>query len=120
MDPFILQSIEHDIPFVLETIQETAFQLLGLKVTKYPIFIFYKHNFIDLGKPFITKDIMNIDWNISISHLEDLVNKNIVQYHKVEEFRKNYKDPQSYICILVITEEESGFVYYPYPPLIEN
>ena len=43
MDPFILQSVEHDIPYVVETIQETAFQILSLKVTNYPIFIFHKH-----------------------------------------------------------------------------
>ena len=119
MDPFILQSIEHDIPYVIETIQETAFQLLSLKVTKYPIFIFHKHEQIELGKPFITQDMMSLDWNISISHLEDLVNKKVIKSQKVDEFRENYKDPQTYICILVITEEESGLVYYPYPRIKE-
>lgn len=119
MDPFILQSLEHDIPYVIETIQETAFQILSLKVTKYPIFVFHKHESIDLGKPFITQDMMSLDWNISISHLEDLVNKKVIKKEKVDEFRQNYKSPQTYICILVITEEESGFVYYPYPLINE-
>lgn len=120
MDPFLLQSIERDIPYVLETIQETSFQILGLKVTKYPIFIFHKHPEIDLGRPFITQDMMSLDWNISISHLEDLVNKKVIAKDRVQEFIENYKSPQSFLCILVLTEEDSGFVFYPYPTTKED
>jgi len=115
VDPFLLQSIQNDIPYLIDTIQETALQVLSLKVSKYPVFIFHKNDQIPLGIPFISQDSMSIDWNVSLSHLEDLVNKNVVQIDKADDFRAQFKSPTEFVCIFVFTAEDSGFIFYPYP-----
>jgi hypothetical protein len=114
MDPFILQSIEHDIPYLIDQIQEMSFQMLSLQVTKYPIFILHKAEFIPLGRPLLSAEAMHTDWNVSVSHLENLYYEKVILKDAVDEFRANYKNPKEQVCILVLTDEESVFVFHPY------
>jgi hypothetical protein len=118
MDPFILQSIEHDIPFLIDQLQEMSFQMLSLQVTKYPIFVMHKAEFIPLGRPLLSAEAMHTDWNVSVSHLENLYHEKIILKESIDDFRQHYKDPKEYVCILVMTEEESGFIFHPYQPTI--
>jgi hypothetical protein len=43
-----------------------------------------------------------------------MVTKNIISRDKLDGFRKIYKSPEDFVCIFVIDETISEFVFYPY------
>lgn len=110
----IIALIKEDLPFILNSVQEFSMQLLALKVTKYPIFVLHAEPDVRLGIKMLDADVTNCYWNVSSSHLEDFVNKKVIEKEKVNAFRESYKNPAEYACFFVLTEGESGFIYYPY------
>lgn len=105
-------SLYEDIYKVKDQMAVLSNEILSLDISKYPIFIAHK-TAIELGKPAFILQKHTTSWNISISILEDLVNKEIVSMSKVEDFKKVYKDPTKHFCILVITSDQIEFVFVP-------
>jgi Mg/Co/Ni transporter MgtE len=38
-----------------------------------------------------------------------------VEEDKLDEFKKNYKDPEEFCCLFVVDGDFASFVYIPYP-----
>ena len=84
-------------------------------VSRYPIFIALRSlPDIDLGLPIINRDELDLTWSINASHLEDLVNSNIIHQDKLQDFMKNYKDPNEFMCIFIAEEGMMSFIFMPY------
>ena len=84
-------------------------------VTNYPIFVAMHEDFdIDIGVPVLRSEEIGTYYSFNASHLEDFVNKNIIQEDKVAVFISNYKDAEKFCCIFLSDPEESSFLFMPY------
>lgn len=88
-------------------------ELREMDVSKYPIFVAYPDEYIEVGKPLVLKSEIDSHWSINISHLEEFVNKDLVNIDLVDEFRAVYKNPDEFLCIFIINNENAGFVFAP-------
>lgn len=103
-------TLYNDVELLREQLVSISNGIILQEVSKYPIFIAYQEE-IALGKSLFTKEKNLTNWNISVSILEDLVNKKIVELSKVDNFRKVYKNPEQFFCFLVIDEKDFQFIF---------
>ncbi|MBX2903694.1 MAG: hypothetical protein KF872_09070 [Chitinophagales bacterium] len=109
----LLKQLSEDLSVCREYLRQVSNAMRKGDVSKYPIFIAHRDE-TDLGVPIIHRAEMDLYWSFSASHLEDLVNRKIVLLEKVEDFKKAYRDPAAFMCILVIDAEEGNFVFLPF------
>ena len=109
----ILKSMEKDIRFYNDSIEEVAFEILDNKISEFPIFIAHQ-NIIELGEMILNKDDFAREWSVSATIIEEFVEKGLVLKEKIAEFKRVYKDPRKNICIFLVTEEFANFVFIPY------
>jgi hypothetical protein len=114
-DEEILASLQQDLNACKTYIRQVSLGMLKGKVSKYPIFVAVRSLAdIDLGLPIINRDELDLTWSINVSHLEDFVNSNIIHSEKLEDFKKNYKDPNEFMCIFIAEEGMMSFIFMPY------
>jgi Mg2+/Co2+ transporter CorC len=109
-----LISLEKDLSFYADSIKEVAVEIMVEGISSYPIFIAHQHQ-VSIGEIILNKDELNTEWTIQASTLEEFIQKGIVHPDKKEQFLKNYKKPESHMCIFVVVPEGANFVFYPYP-----
>lgn len=109
-----LVSLEKDLAFYAESIKEVAVEIMVEGISTTPIFIAHQHQ-VSIGEVILNKDDLNTDWTIQASTLEEFIQKGIIHPDKKEQFLKNYKKPQNFMCVFVIVPEGANFIYYPYP-----
>lgn len=103
-------TLYNDVELLREHLATISNGITQQEVSKYPIFIAYQ-NEVALGKSIFTKEKNLTNWNISVSILEDLVNKKIVELAKIDHFRKVYKNPEKFFCFLVIDDKDFQFIF---------
>jgi hypothetical protein len=114
-DEEILASLHNDLNVCRNYIRQVSQGMVKGNVSKYPIFVVMRSETdIDLGLPIINKEEMDLTWAVNASHLEDFVNNKIIIESKVADFRKNYKDPNEFMCVFVAEEGMMSFIFMPY------
>lgn len=104
------RSLHNDVEMKRDQLHQLSTEIVKNDISNYPIFVAHQLP-VDLGKPVFTQEKHLTNWNISVSILEDLVNKEVVAMDKVDDFRKVYKDPDQYFCFLVIVEDDPQFIF---------
>lgn len=104
--------LEQELSIYVKALKEASTIIRDQGVSKYPIFVAHQDE-MTIGIPVIEKDKAKGKWNFNASTLEEFVVKKIVHEGKVQEFQKNYKDPDEHICIFVLSELGAKFVYLP-------
>jgi phage pi2 protein 07 len=84
------------------------------EVSNYPIFVAHREDELDLGKQLIYRSDNENNWNINVSHLEEFVNKNIINEAMVDNFKEVYKDPEKHMCLFVIDKDAVNFMFKSY------
>jgi hypothetical protein len=116
LDPefqLLLNSLKADLIIYKDSIKEVAEDIIREKISSHPIFIAHQH-IVSVGEMFLDRDELNMTWSINATTLEEMKEKKIILPDREEAFLANYKDPAEYICILLLTEKYSSFVYIPY------
>lgn len=85
--------------------------ILDQEVSSYPIFIIPKES-IPLGIP-IVENMEEEPLRIHASTLEELATKKVIEMSKVDHFREVYKDPTEFLCLFVVDESQSSFIFIP-------
>lgn len=109
-----LKSLELDLKFYAESIKEVAIEIMVEGLSAYPIFIAHQHE-VNVGEMILDKEELNTNWTIQASTLEEFIEKGIIKPEKKENFIKNFKNAQEFMCLFVIVPEGANFVFYPYP-----
>jgi hypothetical protein len=109
-----LGTISKDFVVVSETLREASYQVRKRQISKYPIFVFSR-NQVPVGSNFLTKEELNLEWNINASYLEDFMQRQLVLEDRVEDFKAAYKDPDEFCCLFVVDGDFQNFVFIPYP-----
>lgn len=108
-----LKSLEKDLIYYSESIQEIAEEIIAEGVSAYPVFLAHQHE-LPIGEVILDREELGTDWTIQVSTAEELIEKGILSRKKDDNFYKAYKDPKTYMCLLVIVPEGANFVFYPY------
>lgn len=108
-----LKSLKVDLDFYSESIKEVSIEMIAEGYTLYPIFIAHQHE-VSLGEVLLNKDELNTAWSINVSSLEDFVERGLIKEALEENFKRNYKDANTHMCVFVVVPEGANFVYYPY------
>lgn len=108
-----LVELEQNLKIYKESIREFAEEILNHKVSKYPIFIAAKEH-STMGKMIIDKEELALEWSIFASTLEEFVARKVVLEDKLDDFRKNYKNPESFVCVFALLTDNAGFIFTPY------
>lgn len=110
-ESYIVLQTELDIYRKLMT--QAAKVILDQDVSDYPIMVAHQQE-LELGMPiFKREDNKGSKWSIHASTLEEFVSRQIVFPEKVEEFKTNYKDPNTNVCIFVLSELGAEFIFLP-------
>jgi hypothetical protein len=108
-----LVSLEKDLELYRESIREISIEIMMEGLSANPIFLAHQH-VVNIGEMILDRTELNTDWTIQASTFEEFVEKGIITSEKKALFLKNYKKPEDYMCLFVVTPEGANFVFYPY------
>lgn len=109
-----IKELNEDLALHKLMIKNIAMVIIEEEVSNYPIFVAHREDDLDLGKPLIYRNENENNWNINVSHLEEFVNKNIINEAMVENFKTVYKNAEQYMCLFVIENEAVNFMFKSY------
>ena len=104
--------MEADLKTYVPTLSKAAQIIMDENVSNYPIFAAHQGE-LSIGLPLIEKEKHGGNWNINASSLEEFVAKNIVFSEKIDDFRSQFKNPDEFVCIFVLSELGATFNYLP-------
>lgn len=114
-----LKTLEADIKKIGELLQEAAQTIINQEVSNYPLFVAHQHAIV-IGIELLDKDQMETNWSFNATTLEEMVAKKIVLMERLEDFKAIYKSPEDFVCIFLVDDEGSEFIFYPYTEQIEG
>ena len=114
LDGKYLGTVSQDFIKVADHIKEASYQIRKRGYSDFPIFIICKVE-IPLGQLLYKKEEVGTNWNYFVTYLDEFIQKKIIEKDKVEEFKKNYKNPEEFCCLFVIEGDFTKFVFIPYP-----
>lgn len=110
-----LQILHKDFTICKKFLQTVSLALRKDDVSKYPIFLALREDYdLDIGVPIIRNEEIGTYYSFNASHLEDFVNKGIVQEDKAEAFIANYKDADKFCCLFISEPDATSFAFIPY------
>ena len=107
-----LMIIEQELKIFRPILAKAADKILDTELSKYPIFIAHKQE-IAMGVPLIDMTKNQSPWSINASTLEEFAVKNLIIDAKIDSFRKTYKNPESHLCIFVLSDIGAQFIFMP-------
>ena len=111
VEPYII--LEQELGLFRKLMTQAAQIIRDKDVSEYPIMVAHQQE-VEIGMPVFKKeDNEGAKWSIHASTLEEFVSKQIVFSDKIEEFKENYKDPDNYICVFVLSELGAEFIFLP-------
>jgi uncharacterized protein YutE (UPF0331/DUF86 family) len=108
-----LELLKDDIAFYKDMLKEVSSDILKEGFSKFPVFIAHQEP-IKIGEMIIDASEYSRSYNISATVLEELLEKNIVTKEREESFKAAYKNPEQFLCILLVTEKGASFVFVPF------
>lgn len=114
LDGKYLGTISQDFIKVADHIKEASYQIRKQGFSEFPIFVVSNVE-IPLGQLLYKKEEVGTDWNYFVTYLDEFVQRNIIEKEKIEEFKKNYKNPDEFCCLFVIDADFTKFVFMPFP-----
>lgn len=105
--------VTSDFIKVADQLKIVALKIFEKKFSKFPIIIMSKSD-VNFGTLFINKgEILKNKLNYYASYLELLTTKNIIS--NIDQFKKSYKNPKEFCCLLVVFRNYSKIIFIPYP-----
>ena len=108
-----LKMLEADIKTLGELLRDAAQTIFNEGVSNYPIFVAHRYA-LNMGIELVDREKTKTNWSFNASTLEEMVTKNIISRENLDGFREIYKSPEDFVCIFVIDETMSEFIFYPY------
>ena len=109
----LLTDVKNTLDFFNDSIKEVSLDIINNKISEYPVFIAHEDR-INLGEFLFDKEEFDMNWHISVTTLEQLVELDIVKNERQGDFKKVYKPPTTHICLLLISEKGANFIFKPF------
>jgi len=102
--------LEKELKPYHEALCKAADAILEKEVSKYPILIVHQQQ-IELGVAIVTREEVKGNWSVNASTLEEFAMKQLITPEKLEDFQGIYKDPESHLCLFVVSELGVQFIF---------
>jgi hypothetical protein len=109
----LLESLQDDLAFYAPMIKEVAVEMMKEKFTAYPVFIAHQHE-VKIGELILAKEDFARDFSINASTLEALVEAKMILPERKDDFIRNYQNPKTTMCILLVLVTGAHFIFVPY------
>ncbi|MCR9287804.1 MAG: hypothetical protein NXI23_10500 [Bacteroidetes bacterium] len=106
------QQLEEELKNYKDILGKASDTIIQQDVSKFPIFVIHQHS-VDIGIQIVDNESVNGKWSVNASSLEEFVTKQIIQEGKVNQFKTVYKNPNSELCLFVLSELGAKFVFIP-------
>jgi len=108
----LFKQLERELRSFKPILGKASDSIINEGVSKYPIFIVHKGE-IEMGISIVdhTKNIG--EWSINASILEEFAAKQLIKEDKIENFQNIFKEPESYLCLFVLSEAGANFIFLP-------
>lgn len=117
LDGKFLGLISSDFVKVSDSLKEASYHLRKRNISQFPVIVM-ANEAQPIGALLIeaapNSEIGNT-WNYSLSMIEEFIQRTLVAENNLEFFKSQYKDPEEFCCLFVLTPEFVRFVYIPYP-----
>lgn len=110
--PEIYAKLQTELQPYLPLLGQVADTVLDADVSAYPIFAVHQLE-LDLGILVLARQPEQLRWSVQISTLEEMAAKKLIAMEKVDGFRKVYKNPHEFLCLLVLSDQGAQFVFLP-------
>ncbi|WP_414523984.1 hypothetical protein [Umezakia ovalisporum] len=117
LDGKFLGQISSDFVKVADTLKEACYHLRKRNISQYPIVVMAKE-LQPVGALLIPPhpdDEPGNTWSYYLSMMEEFKQRTLIAESNEEFFTSQYKDPEEFCCLFVLTPEFVRFVYIPYP-----
>jgi hypothetical protein len=108
----ILKDFEQNVQRCAPMLKQLSAEIIKQEVSNYPIFI-ASDDAVNMGKIIFIKGENEMNYNIYVSHLEEFVNRDIINSAMTDLFKETYKNPDNFLCLFAIFGEEASFVFMP-------
>jgi hypothetical protein len=115
----LLDALKADLLFFVSQLREVSKDIIAEGFSKYPVFVATEHE-VSIGELILPKAEYARDFNIYATTMEELVEKKLILANKKQEFTSTYKDPQKFMCVLLLTSATASFIFVPYHIKAEN
>lgn len=102
-------SLEKQLQPYKKILGQAADVIMDQHVSKYPIFVVHQQD-VAIGIQLIEAD-KDMLWSVNASTLEEFVTKNIIFMEKSQEFITGYKNPETNLCLFILSELGAQFIY---------
>lgn len=86
--------------------------IINENVSRYPVFVVHQQE-VEMGIALIEANPPKMSWSVNASTLEEFVTKNLIFEEKVKDFMSKYKDPETHLCLFVLSELGAQFIFIP-------
>lgn len=107
--------LERDLGYYASYLQGIAHEVLDSGTSRYPVFVAYEGQPVDLGRPLLDHRQLDTRWSVRASVMEEFIQKGILTREQFLVFKETWKDPNDYMCVFVANPSQPSFVYLPYP-----
>lgn len=104
--------LEKEMKAYTKVLGQAADVIINENVSKYPVFVVHQQE-IELGIALIEANPPRLRWSVNASTLEEFVTKNIVFEEKIKDFMSTYKNPETHLCLFVLSELGAQFIFMP-------
>ncbi len=104
--------LEQELKIYKKIMGEASDIVMKSDVSNYPIFVVHQQD-INIGIPIASREKVSGNWSINATTLEELVAKNLIKERRIDNFRKNFKSPDSFLCLFVLSELGAQFIFLP-------
>jgi len=104
--------LEKELDIYRKLMSQAADVIREKDVSDHPIFVAHQQE-MEIGMLIYDGKKEKTNWMIHASTLEEFVSKQIIFGEKIEEFKTNYKDPEMYICVFILSELGAQFAFLP-------
>ena len=106
------QKLQESLHSHIELLEKTAQAILDQDISNYPIFI-VNDSSLAVGIGILEFDLEGKPFVVSVSTLEELATKQVVQMDKVNDFKAVYKKNKHTLCLLIPEENGGAFIFLP-------
>jgi len=111
----LIQLLQQDFAVCKNYLRKVGLTIMSEGISKFPIFAAVTETIdLDIGVPIIRHEELGTHYTFNASHLEDFVNKQIIDEKNTNVFIDNYKDPLKYCCVFLSDPSDSSFIFIPY------
>jgi hypothetical protein len=114
LDPRQLGLISEDFVKVSDTLKEATYQVRARKISARPIVVACRV-IQPIGGLIIPASLHDSIFNYFLSFEEEFIQRGLITEEGLPIFEEHYLNPDEYICLFVVEETFTNFVYIPYP-----